>query len=270
MKNVTRLFAGAMIGAALMASIGTAMAADLGGYRGASTKDDYYERPVWSWTGFYAGINAGYVWGGNSDVDTIGQVQVNINNVNGGARPGRVGLDQEGFIGGAQIGYNWQSRGIVFGVEADISFTDRDDNLRVTTTALNGVSRLNNDFRSRLDYLGTVRGRVGVAFDRTLLFVTAGLAYGEVSNGADFFGPANQLQFTGQKSGVETGYVVGGGVEHAFSANWTLKGEYLYFDLGKQTVGVNVVPGSGGGGTGYDSRFENDGHILRAGLNYRF
>jgi outer membrane immunogenic protein len=248
----------------------SADAADLGGYRGGSIKDAPYVASAWNWTGFYAGLNAGYVFGGDDDVTTSGQVQANINNVNGGARPASVGLDREGFTGGGQIGYNWQMNGLVVGVEADISYTDVEDSVRVTTTALNGIDRLNNDFRSKLDYLGTVRARLGIASDRTLYYVTGGLAYGEVENSADFFGPAGQLQFTGRSSGTKTGYVVGGGIEHAFTPNWTLKGEYLYYDLGSETVGVNVVAGSGGGGTGYDSRFENDGHILRIGANYKF
>lgn len=266
----------AAVAAATLLATGAvpAAAADLGGrdrYRGGSIKDDYIESPpLWSWTGLYGGVHLGYGFAGDDDVATTGQVAANVDNVVGGARPGRVGLDTDGVIAGGQIGYNVQMGGVVFGIEADISYTDMEDNVRVTTTALNGNDRLNNDFRKELEYLGTVRGRFGFAFDRTLVYATAGLAYGEVHNSANFFGPAGQLQFTGSKSSTETGYVVGGGIEHAFTPNWTLKAEYLYYDLGDNTVGVNVVPGSGGGGTGYDSRFENDGHIVRAGLNYKF
>jgi outer membrane immunogenic protein len=263
-----RIFAGMLLGAIFASQ---ALAADLGGYRGASIKDDYRPvDPVWSWTGFYAGLNAGYVFGNDDDVTTTGQAPGNVTNVNGGARPGLVALDRSGFTGGGQVGYNWQINGVVFGFETDINYTDQEDGRIVTTTALNGVDRLRNDFRSRLDYLGTVRGRLGLAYDRTLFYITGGLAYGDVENSVNLYGPAGQLQFTGRTSGVETGYVVGGGIEHAFTPNWTLKGEYLYYDLGSQTVASNVVAGSGGGGTGYNSRFENDGHMLRMGLNYKF
>jgi outer membrane immunogenic protein len=248
-----------------------ANAADLGGYRGGSIKDEPLPGPpMMNWTGFYVGAHLGGSFGGDDEIKTTGQVAANQNNVNGGARPARVSLDKDSVIGGGQIGYNVQTGGIVFGVEADISATGQDEQVRVVTTALNGVDRLANDFSSSLNYFGTVRGRLGVAVDRTLFFATAGLAYGEVESSVNMFGPAGQLQFSGSKSDVLTGYVVGGGIEHAFTSNLILKAEYLYYDLGDQTVAANVIPGSGGGGTGYISRFENDGHIVRAGLNYKF
>ena len=114
-----------------------------------------------------------------------------------------------------------------------------------------------------MDFFGTVRGRLGYVFDRTLVYATGGLAYGDVRNGVNFFWPAGQLQFTGAVINIETGFTVGGGIEHAFAPNWTVKGEYLFYDLGRKTINVAVVPGSGGGGTGYNSTFENEGHIGR-------
>ena len=87
---------------------------------------------------------------------------------------------------------------------------------------------------------------------------------------AAFFGPAGQFQFAGNNRRTEAGYTVGAGIEHAFASNWTVKGEYIYYDFRDETVNVAVVPGGGGGGTGYNRRFENDGHIVRAGLNYKF
>ncbi len=257
-----------------MVAAGSANAADLGGGPRHSVKDDLRDyRPAWSWTGFYAGVHAGYAFSNDGSFETTGQVQANINTVNAGARPGSVDSDRNGFIGGGQIGYNWQMNGIVIGVEADISYVDNEDSVRVVTT-VGGVTR-NNDFRSKLDYLGTVRGRLGYAHDKTLLFVTAGLAYGDVEVSGDFSGPATagfNRQFTGSSSGFETGYVVGGGFEHAFTSNWTFKGEYLYYDLGSSTVGVNRIETAIplGVGTGYNTRIENDGHIVRAGLNYKF
>jgi outer membrane immunogenic protein len=121
-----------------------------------------------------------------------------------------------------------------------------------------------------MDFFGTVRGRLGYVFDRTLVYATGGFAFGDVNNTVNFFGPAGQLQFTGSTDNVETGYTVGGGIEHAFAPNWSVKAEYLFYDLGRNTVNVAVVPGSGGGGTGYNSTFSNEGHIARIGLNYKF
>ncbi len=231
--------------------------------------------PAYNWSGFYVGVHAGYTFGDDDSVITTGQAAGNIANVVGGARPGQVRLDRDGFIGGGQIGYNWQfSPSWVFGFEADISYVDNRDNLVVGTLSLPAAvppnAPLNNTFRSRMEYFGTVRGRLGYAWDRTMVYVTGGLAYAEVQNSATFFGPAGQVQFDGGRRRTETGYTVGGGIEHAISPNWSVKAEYLYYDLGSNTVNVAFVPGGGGGGTGYDTRFANDGHIVRAGLNYKF
>jgi outer membrane immunogenic protein len=229
--------------------------------------------PAYDWSGFYLGVNAGYTFDDDRDITTTGQAQANINNVAGGARPGRVRLDREGFIGGGQMGYNWQvSPNWVFGLEADLSYVDIRRDVNVVTVPLNGIGLLNNTFRTRMDYLGTVRGRIGYAWDRTLLYATGGLAYADIENSVNFFGPNVQgglLQFTGSDRRTEVGYTVGAGIEHAFAPNWTVKAEYLFYDLRDNTVNVALI-GNGGGGTGYNSRFENDGHIVRAGLNYKF
>lgn len=229
--------------------------------------------PAYNWSGFYIGVHAGYTFGNDDDIGTTGQAAGNILNVAGGARPGQVRLDRDGFIGGGQIGYNWQAgSNWVWGLEADISYTDVRESRNIVTAPLPpGVGALNNTFTSNLDYFGTVRGRLGYAWDRTMVYVTGGLAYGRVENTAAFFGlaPASPLQFAGTNRSTEVGYTVGGGIEHAFSPSWSVKAEYLYYDLGSNTVNVALVPGGGGGGTGYNSRFENDGHIVRAGLNFK-
>ena len=230
--------------------------------------------PAYNWSGFYVGVHAGYTFSEDDNVTTTGQLAGNVANVAGGARPGQVRLDRDGFIGGGQIGYNWQfTPSWVVGLEADISYVDGRETINVVTASLPTAAPpnapLNNTFRSRMEYFGTFRGRIGYAWDRTMIYATGGLAYAEVENSASFFNAANQLQFDGGRRRMETGYTVGGGIEHAFSPNWSVKAEYLYYDLGSNVVNVAAVPGGGGVG-GYNSRFENDGHIVRAGLNYKF
>ena len=158
----------------------------------------------------------------------------------------------------------------MFGLETDISYVDVRNDTNVVTIPLNGIGSLNNTFRTRMEYFGTVRGRIGYAWDRTLFYATGGLAYADIENSVAFFGPAGQLQFAGNNSRTEAGYTVGAGFEHAFTPNWSVKAEYLYYDFRDETVNVAVIPNSDGRGTGYNSRFENDGHIVRAGLNYKF
>ena len=147
-------------------------------------------------------MHAGYGFGSDDNIETSGQAAGNIANVLGGARPASVGLDRDGFIGGGQIGYNWQfAPNWLFGIEADISYTDfRRDHVGGDACRSAGPGTLLNTFESRLDYLGTVRGRIGYVFDRTLIYATGGLAYGDVRNSVNFFGPAGQLQFTGTTS----------------------------------------------------------------------
>jgi outer membrane immunogenic protein len=224
---------------------------------------------LFTWTGFYGGINAGYKFGGDDDVHTEGQAAPNIANIAGGARPGFVPLNRDGFIGGGQIGYNYQLGKFVVGLETDISYTDFRDTRSILTAQLGTGAPLNNTFSSRLNYLGTVRGRVGFADNRALYYVTGGFAYGETEQHIDMFGPTGNLQFSGDRTRFKEGFAAGAGVEYAISNNVTVKGEYLYYDLGRDTLNVGVIPGSGGAGTGYNSHFEDSGHIVRVGLNYK-
>ncbi|BAT60480.1 hypothetical protein GJW-30_1_03024 [Variibacter gotjawalensis] len=228
--------------------------------------------PYMMWNGFYIGANAGYGWS-DQDVRTTGQSLANIANVNGGARPGTVGMNPNGFTGGVQMGYNMQAGNWVYGIEADIAYTDFHETRTITTTGLApGLApNLQNTFRQELEYLGTVRGRLGYSWGATLLYVTGGFAYGGVNNSASFTGANGAVvQFDGGRDRIRTGYTVGGGVEQALAANWSVKLEYLYYDLGRENVNVALVPGSGGAATGYNSRFDNSGHIVRAGINWRF
>jgi outer membrane immunogenic protein len=110
---------------------------------------------------------------------------------------------------------------------------------------------------------------LGFAYDHSLFYVTGGLAYGETEQHVDMFGPTGNLQFSGDRRGLKAGFAAGAGLEQAIANNVTVKGEYLYYDLGKDTLDVAVIPGSGGAGTGYNSHFNNNGHILRVGLNYK-
>ena len=80
------------------------------------------------------------------------------------------------------------------------------------TIPLNGIGTLNNNFRTRMEYFGTVRGRIGYAWDRTLVYATGGLAYADIESSAEFFGPAGQLQFAGNNRRTEAGYTVGAAI----------------------------------------------------------
>lgn len=230
--------------------------------------------PVFSWAGAYFGINAGYITTTKDSVTTAGVFPGN-DGVRVGNRPAALGLPRDGFTGGGQLGYNFQftpGSGFVVGAEADLAYTDL-NRTRSTTGRLGGIST----FRQMGDFLGTVRGRVGYAFDRTLVYATGGFAYGSETYRGVFQTAAGQPNFYGSSSRVETGYAAGAGIEFAlptdsvfniFHSNAvTLKGEALYYDLGRRTVPlVAVGPGVGA----YAARFRNEGVLGRFGLNYKF
>ncbi|MDB5551830.1 MAG: outer membrane protein Omp31 precursor [Rhizobium sp.] len=216
--------------AALLGTTALAAAADLPsrGYAPAPV----YAAPIFTWTGFYIGVNAGY--GGDKNSYSINGLG-NIASITSG-----------GFIGGGQIGYNYQFLGTAFvlGLEADLQATNIEG--KVTILGL-GIG-------SKLDYLGTVRARLGYAFtDRALIYATGGLAYGRVKTNI-----ANIISF----GGTNTGWTAGAGIEYALTQNWSLKTEYLYVDLGSKSSFLGLGNLSVG--------VKNHEHIVRAGLNYRF
>lgn len=269
---------------ALVASSSFVVAADLPSRRAPPVP--YAVVPVFTWSGFYIGGNAGYILSDESNLTTVGNNgplagPSTTFNVNSGARPGTIrGPQPEGFTGGGQIGYNVQFGSIVVGVEADAAYTDYRQGVSVV-----GATGARSNFSSDMGYLGTVRGRLGYAFDRFLVYGTGGFAYGDVENSATFFatpaaGGTNVVQFAGRRNSTDTGYAVGGGVEFAMPTSFslfgsnavTLKAEALYYDLGTSSVVVadtGLAPATTRGQS-YTARFDNSGVLARAGINFKF
>ncbi len=190
--------------------------------------------PAYSWTGFYAGVNAGWAWSSGDGTATVGGVTQSFSG------------DGDGFIGGGQIGYNFQSGNIVFGLETD--FQGAGGSGTVTGATFTG--------NAKTSYFGTIRGRIGYAFDRSLIYVTGGGLYGKSTlDGVDVgTGPFSS-------SATYWTWTVGGGYEAMLWDRWSAKLEYLY-------VGTpDGAPAPNG-----TSALDGEGHtnILRAGLNYRF
>ncbi|MEZ0167560.1 outer membrane protein [Microvirga sp. TS319] len=255
-----------LAGTAVVATASATLAADLPSRVAPAPLPAIAAVPLFTWTGFYAGVNAGYGFS-NHDDDSIG---VPVGTFTGAfaATSGTVAAkeDNGGFVGGGQIGYNYQIGQFVVGVETDLQFADignagRDATFTVATGAF-PAGFTPRAGRDSLDYFGTVRARAGVAFDRALVYVTGGYAYG----GYDLDGAISS-----SGDDVRHGYAVGGGVEYAFTNNLTAKVEGMYVDL-NNTRGGYI--GTGPGGTGVyvvdARRQENDFGVIRAGLNYKF
>jgi outer membrane immunogenic protein len=247
MKNV-------LVGAFAMACVVTpAMSADL------PVKAPPPIVAVYSWTGFYIGGNVGYTWG-RSDYSLTypnngaapPDFSVAVPEIQ--AAPGIAGsgrLNPNGVIGGLQAGYNWQTGRIVFGIEGDASGSS----LR-KTSVLNTVfpaggnvfagQPLNVTTTIKNDWLATLRPRLGVTFDRTLAYVTGGVAVGGVSyfqaNNWVSTLPSNVTD-VGAVSATKWGWTVGGGLAHAFNDKWSVRGEYLYTDLGSVSVVTQTFVG---------------------------
>jgi outer membrane immunogenic protein len=182
--------------------------------------------PVYNWTGVYLGINGGGGWG-KSQWDGIDNFDIS-----------------GGLIGGT-VGYNWQFGQVVVGVEGDIDWSG----IKGTT-----VVRCAVGCSTRNDWLATVRGRVGYAFNRFLPYLTAGLAIGDINATAPGL-PAG--------STTKAGWTVGAGVEAGIVSSVSVKAEYLYFDLGNFNCGFNC-------GLAGNGNVSLAAHTFRAGLNVRF
>jgi outer membrane immunogenic protein len=231
--------------------------------------------PLFSWTGLYAGINAGYHWGGSSfnftgtDTDGAGIGTA----LNAGAILFPVARGASGFIGGGQIGYNYQIQSFVLGLEVDIDgATGRNSRVAFHDGDL-GFVPIASANAQQLDWLGTVRGRLGwTPIDHLLIYGTGGLAFGQSQAAFSVVAPtAGPPVFAFASNSAKVGWAAGGGVEYALPANWSnwsVKVEYLYYDLGRTTSSIfyTYAPNT----SSVTGSIRHNGNIIRAGLNYRF
>ena len=235
---------------ALLAAAGQpAAAADLG--RMPAKAPLIAPVPVQDWTGLYVGGNAGYSWG-RTDIDyafaglpTVGTT-----------------LDPNSFIGGGQIGYNWQLGSMVVGIEGDIAWRHGTDAATFTSGSAFGDFAT---FNTQQNWVGTVRSRVGYAANNWLLYGTGGAAFGGLKHSYTEVRPGVQTR-TAADSDTKVGWTAGAGVEYAFTNQWSLGVEYLYMDFGTDTLAQPVtgpVPAS-------TASFDDKSHVVRAKVNYKF
>ncbi len=225
--------------------------------------------PSFSWNGFYGGVHVGYGWSdGTVDlglIDSSGGLQ---GAAAAGVFPTSFSFDRDGVVGGVQLGFNRQFGQWVWGVEADISWTDIGGSQTVQRPAVGLFPNLSSVSQD-MDWFGTLRLRGGYAAGNWLFFGTGGLAYGHVEysylqTNVPFGGAINTR---GSESRTELGWTAGGGVEYGWN-KWSAKVEYLYYDLGDHDFRIqfNTAPA----GVLLNPKYQNHGSIVRAGLNYRF
>lgn len=253
-----------LLAAAGVAAISTsALAADL---PSPAAPPVYIPPPAFTWAGVYLGVTAGFAEGFHTFDDLNGAFL---------GYPGLADTRSSGFAGGGTLGVNLQAGSLVYGIETDINWLSN----RTTYLDPNAINNFQPYEANRLNYLGTVRGRLGLAVDRTLIYFTAGVAYANVNNELTNFSASGFPTFELPDFNVNStrvGWVVGAGVEYGLAANWTIKGEALYADLGRANSTFVVPPPGTGPGTRlaagliYGARFDTSVAIIRAGLNYKF
>jgi outer membrane immunogenic protein len=232
--------------------------------------------PVFSWTGFYLGVNAGYGWG-NNNVNFVDADHFYSEAIRDGAIPASLRPDAHGFVGGAQAGYNFQSGPVVYGIETDIQYT----NITGTASVGTAVSALFyptilTTAQNKLNWFGTLRPRLGITVEPSfLIYATGGLAYGHVASSASTLITAgatcaNNLYCSiGSASQTRAGWTAGAGAEYALSVHWSVKAEYLYFNLGRETYNMpSTDPLAAGAGMQGTTAFHEN--LVRGGLNYKF
>lgn len=250
----------------ILASIGLlaigalpATAADLG--VPAPAPVPVYKAPpapaYFDWNGFYVGVNGGYSFG-SASTSVAGLAP------GGFGVPVNFGVNPSGWLGGGQIGYNWQAAGSpwVFGLEADFQASSETNDPSCGAPVCVPVA----DVSVAYPYFGTVRGRIGWDPSQWLFYVTGGLAYAEINRGVHQLGVVSY-----QDSQWRVGWTVGGGVEYALTRNWSIKAEYLYINYGSDSVAIAATGPLGIAPLGpisIASTFMDN--IVRAGINYRF
>lgn len=244
--------------------------------------------PGWTWTGLYAGLNAGYSWGRANG--TIAPIALPFP-----VQFGPFRQDVDGWLAGGQLGYNWQvDPKWLVGLEGDIQWTGERSSWTTTTTSarygsnaaglpigadFNSIATLTANRSYELQWFATFRGRGGFLSDpQTLWYATGGLAVGQFRHssatalGIQVFGPglggvtpvaALNFPLGAGVSATDTrvGWTIGAGVERKFTRNWSAKLEYLYLDFGTKTYFA---------GTANQTDVSFHDHVLRAGFNYAF
>jgi outer membrane immunogenic protein len=218
----------------ILAPVGAACAADI---------NETSPVAAYDWSGLYAGVDVGYA-AGKSDLFIAG--------AGGGGSDVNSALDPDGFIGGIHIGFNQEMASrFVLGAEADIAYNNVDGLTTFSSGAL---------LKSEVKWSGSARLRAGYAFDRTLPYITAGVAAAKYEVTVISGGPGGEIPFHDE---THLGWTVGAGVEHAFTDKWIARVEYRYSDFGSKTL-------SAADGLATVTSVDLQTHDLRVGLSYKF
>ena len=220
-----------LLATAAMSFAGVAYAADV---YVPPPEEVFSPAPAWSWTGLYIGGIVGYGWGHKDAFETEDPQD-------GGA------YSVDGFLGGIEAGVNWQFNYLVLGIEGDLAWS-----------GISGAGLIDNDdpIATDINFLATLTGRLGVAWDRLLLYLEGGGAWA-----------SEEHTFTDGSSDTLSDHRFGGligiGAEYAFTNNWSVKLEYNYINFGSKTFEFDV-------GDLEEIEIDQSMQTIKLGINYRF
>lgn len=213
----------------------------LGAAGAACAQTDTAPSAATGWNGPYAGLHAGYGFDDGRQMDVGGTSAITNGAIASGARPINLDQNRAGFVGGGQVGWNFQYGNWVFGPEGDFSYMhSRGTSSLNTLTGLGGVQ--NTIVRTRMEWMGSARLRAGYAiFGNGLIYGTGGYAVGKVKGSAAFNGPTGTQDYAGRNSYTAQGWTAGGGGEFRPFVNGQLSkvslgAEVTYYDLGRSHI----------------------------------
>jgi opacity protein-like surface antigen len=208
--------------------------------------------------GIYIGGQIGYAWGaGNFNETLIDPVTGTLINTSVGGKP-------NGVIGGAHVGYNLQINQWVIGLEGTVDGTS----LSNTAVAFFPVAFRGSTLTAQTtaDIQGSIRGRLGIAWDRVLIYGTGGVAFGGFNTDVSIAAPAVPFFASRSFSNTRVGWTAGGGIEYAITNNWSIRAEYRFSDFGTIREGLGLPTG----GRFFNEHRRLQENQVQAGFSYKF
>jgi outer membrane immunogenic protein len=226
--------------------------------------------PVYNWGGIYIGVNGGYGFGSSEWTDPTNPNPIAAPTGTSGS------FNTSGFLVGGTIGANFQANALVFGVEADLDWSNIKGSVSSPAVPpgfcvlqVSVALTVGDTCNTRNTWLGTARIRIGLAADRALFFLTGGGAFGNIEAGLS----GQSITTTTYDTSTKFGWTAGGGAEFALGDNWTARIEYLYVDLGSGTCTtgancgfINNTPPT----LPPNDSVKFTASLVRAGFNFKF
>jgi outer membrane immunogenic protein len=214
--------------------------------------------PIFTWTGIYIGGQVGYAWGNGNFNDTV------VDPITGTVITGSVGGTPNGVIGGAHVGFNLQFSQWVIGLEGTVDGTSLSNTAVAFFPVAFGGSTLTA--HTTADVQGSIRGRLGFAWDRVLIYGTGGVAFGGFNTDVSIAAPNVPFFASANRSNTRVGWTAGGGVEYAVTNNWSIRAEYRFSDFGTIRDGLGLPSG----GRFFNEHRRLQENQVQAGFSYKF